>query len=199
MYRKGNGATAWLVVLVLAGSGVVTPGARAQELESEGGRDGETAETSQFSVLVGMRGEFTGMASPGTTLDLVLNAPHLPIWVSLQFLAQMTRWHVDLFDQVRRNYVYSGRIRMGLGGRQGPGAYALFERGRGTILTPDAWDGDTYSVVAAGLGVAWTIGRVTASFEGGLGTRRRFKSRWTARHGSLAMSLQYQLLRTSLR
>ena len=143
-----------------------------------------------------MRGEFTGLTSPGASLDLVLHAAEAPIWMSAQFLAQVTRWNVDYYDVVRRNRRYSGRIRLGYGRRQGPSVYALVERGRGVIEAPDIWHGDTYSVVAGGLGVGWTIGRVTASVEGGIGRRTRYRPH---HHHSLGVSLQYHLFRTNLR
>lgn len=196
MYRTGDGVNPWLVVAVLAGSTTVVPQLKAQELDADPPRGGETVESSQFGVLVGMRGEFTGLTSPGASLDLVLNARDTPVWMSLQFLAQMTRSHVEIFDEVRRNHRYSGRIRIGYGRRQGLAAYAYFERGTGTILTPDIWQGDTYSMLAGGLGVGWTIGRVTASVEGGLGNRTSNRSE---RYRSLGVSLQYHLLRTLLR
>ena len=193
MDRTGNGVKPWLMVAVLAGA-VTAPRVEAQELA----RGGEAQASSQFGVLVGMRGEFTGLASPGASLDLVLNAPQTPVWVSLQFLAQKTRWNVDFYDEVRRNSSYSGRMRIGYGGRQGPSVYALLERGWGTIEAPDIWEGDSYSVVAAGLGVGWTIGRLTASVEGGRGRRTRFRHK-PQRHHSLGVGLQYHLFRTDLR
>ena len=196
MYRTGDGVKPWLVAAALAGGTTVVPQLKAQEVDAGLARGGETVENSQFGVLVGMRGEFAGLTSPGASLDLVLNARNTPVWMSLQFLAQMTRWNVDFFDEVRRNRSYSGRVRIGFGRRQGPSVYALFERGTGTIVTPDIWQGDTYSLVAAGLGVGWTIGRVTASVEGGLGNRIRYRSE---RFHSLGVSLQYHLLRTLLR
>ena len=198
MDRTGSGAKPWLMVVVLAGGAVVAPGLRAQESALDPARGGETPASSRLGVLVGMRGEFSGLASPGASLDLVLNAPQTPIWLSLQMLAQRTRWNVDFYDEVRRNSSYSARVRLGYGGRQGLGVYALFERGWGTIEAPDIWRGDTFSVVAGGLGVGWTIGRLTASVEGGLGNRTRFRYR-TQRHHSLGIALQYHLLRTDLK
>ena len=185
----------WLVVVVLAGA-LAAPPIQAQESVVDPTWDGETPETSQFGVLVGMRGEFTGLTSPGASLDLMLHAAGTPIWVSAQFLAQVTRWYVDYYDHVRRNHNYSGRIRMGYGRRRGPAVYALLERGQGFIVSPDNPREDTFSIVSAGLGVAWTIGRVTASVEGGLGRQTRYGPE---RHRSLGVSLQYQLLRTDLR
>ena len=126
----------------------------------------------------------------------MLHAAEAPIWVSAQFLAQVTRRHIDYYDHVRRSHNYSGRIRMGYGRRQGPAVYALLERGRGIIVSPDNPREDTFSIVSAGLGVGWTIGRVTASVEGGLGRQTRYRPE---RHRSLGVSLQYQLLRTDLR
>ena len=196
MYRTGSGVKPWLAVMILAGSATVVPQLRAQELDRDPARGGVAVESSQFGVLVGVRGEFAGLTSPGASLDLVLNAPNSPVWMSLQFLAQMTRWNVDFYDEVRRNRSYSGRVRLGLGRRQGPSVYALFERGAGTIVAPDVWQGDTYSLVAGGLGVGWTVGRVTASVEGGLGNRTRYRSE---RYHSLGVSLQYHLFRTDLR
>ena len=116
--------------------------------------------------------------------------------MSVQFLAQMTRWNVEFMEVVRRNHRYSGRIRLGYGRRQGPKVYALFERGTGTILAPEIWHGDTFSVIAGGLGLGWTLGRVTASVEGGLGNRTRYLPE---RYRSLGVSLQYHLFQTSLR
>ena len=198
MDRTGNGVKPWLTVVVFAGGLVTAPRVQAQELALDPARDGEAQGSSQFGVLVGMRGEFTGLASPGASLDLVLNAPQTPIWVSLQFLAQKTRWNVDFYDEVRRNSSYSGRMRIGYGRRQGPSVYALLERGWGTIDAPDIWHGDSYSVVAGGLGVGWTIGRLTASVEGGLGRRTRFRHK-PKRHHSLGVGFQYHLFRTDLR
>ena len=198
MDRTGIGVKAWLMVVVLAGGATIAPRVQAQDPMLNPALDGEAQEGSQLGVLVGMRGEFTGLASPGASLDLVLNAPQTPIWASLQFLAQKTRWNVEFYDDVRRNSSYSGRIRIGYGRRQGPSVYALLERGWGTIDAPEFWQGDTYSVVAGGLGVGWTIGRLTASVEGGLGRRTRFRHR-PERHHSLGVGLQYHLFRTELR
>lgn len=195
MYRTGSGMKPWLMIAALAGGGAVAPQLHAQESDAEPALAGETPESSQLVVLAGVRGEFTGLTSPGASLDLVLNAPNTPIWMSLQFLVQMSRWNVEFLEKVRRNHAYSGRIRIGYGKRRGPRVYALFERGTGTILTPEIWQGRTYSLVAGGLGVGWTIGRVTASVEGGIGNRTRYISE---RHRSLGVSLQYHLLRTGL-
>ena len=196
MDRTANSVSPWLLVTVLAGSGLAAPQLRAQELEADRAPGGETPESSLLGVLVGMRGEFNGLTSPGASLDLVLNARDTPVWMSVQFLAQMTRWNVEFMEVVRRNHRYSGRIRLGYGRRQGPKVYALFERGTGTILAPEIWHGDTFSVIAGGLGLGWTLGRVTASVEGGLGNRTRYLPE---RYRSLGVSLQYHLFQTSLR
>ena len=69
MDRTGNGVKPWLMMAVLAGAVVGAPRVQAQGLALDPPRVGETQESSQFGVLVGMRGEFTGAASPGASLE----------------------------------------------------------------------------------------------------------------------------------
>ena len=59
MDRTANSVSPWLLVTVLAGSGLAAPQLRAQELEADRAPGGETPESSLLGVLVGMRGSST--------------------------------------------------------------------------------------------------------------------------------------------
>lgn len=185
------GAMPWALTAVLAAGVVAAPRMQAQEEEPP--PDGATEEGPQLGVLVGIRAELFDEVSPGASLDLVLDSPKRPIWLSVQFLAQMIRWNVQYDPRTRRDHLYMGRVRLGLGRRRGPRIYALAENGIGVIKTePAAWRGDTYNLTGFGLGVGLAGERFTTSFEIVIGVANRSSSSF---YGGLGVSLQYRLPR----
>ena len=190
-----NGGTAmtrvrakpWLVFPALAAVAVVAPALHAQEVDPP--TEQEAAEGRHLDVLVGLRGDFAYVPSPGASLDLVMSGPRA--WVSLQFLAQMVRWDVQYDPITRRDHFYVGRVRLGLGTGQGPSVYGLFEKGWGVIrVDPISEPGEVYNLTGLGLGAGLTVQRVTASLEVVLGGANRSSPDL---YGSLAVSLQYHL------
>jgi len=180
-----------------AGFGIValTAGAltgsvlEAQEVSRE--RDGSTEEGPGVDVLVGMRGELSGLFSPGASLDVRFGFPGRPVWVSLGFLAQMIRWDVQYDTDIRRDHLYLARVRLGLGRGEGPIVYGLVETGTGSIRTyPENWRGRTYDLTGFGLGLGWTVRRVTSSVEVVLGEANRADPDL---YGSLGIAFQYRI------
>ena len=184
------GVVPWFVATVLVAA-FAAPGLQAQEVEQS--PDGATEEGPQLGVLVGIRAELFGEVSPGASLDLILDSPKRPIWLSVQFLAQMIRWNVQYDPWTRRDHLYVGQVRLGLGRRRGPRIYALAEHGIGVIKTePAAWRGRTYNLTGFGLGVGLAGERFTTSFEIVIGVANRSSP---GLYGSLGVSLQYRLPR----
>ena len=162
----------------------------AQEVNGE--RDGSTEDRPLPDVLVGMRGELVGLFSPGANLDVVVRFPDSAAWASMGFLAQMIRWNVQYDHKTRRDHQYLGRVRLGLGQGEGPIIYGLVEYGTGVIKTePESMRGDTYNVTGLGLGVGWTVRRMTISTEAAVGSEDRADP--SARI-SLGVSFQYRIL-----
>lgn len=171
MDAKGAGAVPLSVVAALAGGAAVAPGLPAQEVDSV--PDAAEKEGLRLGVLVGVRGELFPVPSPGASADLVLDLPELPIWVSLQLMAQTVRWNVQYDAVTRRDTHRLLRVRLGYGKRQGL-VYALFEKGRGVVRKdPGCCPGDTYDVAGIGLGGGTSFGRFTASLEAVLGGATR--------------------------
>ena len=182
-----------LVATLMAGM-IVAPGLSGQEVESL--PNARAAEGPQFGVLVGLRGDLVGVPSPGASLDLVLDSPEGPIWMSLQFLAQMIRWNVQGDPRTRRDHIFVGRFRLGHGARWGPRFYGLFEKGIGVIMTePAPSRGDTYDLAGFGVGGEETDGRFTVSLELVIGVANR-STPWFYGHGGVAV--QYRLPRLHL-
>ena len=162
----------------------------AQEVSRE--PVGSTEDGPPLDVLVGLRGEFVGLFSPGANLDFVVRFTDSAAWASVGFLAQMIRWNVQYDRETRRDHLYLGRVRLGLGQGEGPIVYGLFEYGTGVIRTePESDRGDTYNVSGLGLGVGWTVGRMTISTEAVLGLADRGDPDL---RGSLGVSFQYRIL-----
>ena len=156
----------------------------------------ERGPAPQLGVLAGMRIEWLGVASPGASLDLMLDSPNRLPWLSLQFLAQMVRWNVQYDSKTRRDHVYWGRVRLGLGRRPGLRVYALFEKGTAVIKTePEDWRGRTYSLTGVGLGAGLATDRFTTSFEAVAGVANRSSG---SLYLSLGLSLQYRFLQIPL-
>jgi len=156
---KRAGAVPWTMIAVLAGGAVAAPGLSAQEVDSI--TDAEQEEGLRLGLLVGVRVELGDPQSPGYSADLVLDLPMVPIWLSLQFLAQVVRWGGN------RDHHHLRRVRLGYGKHQGPMFYGLFEKGggvvkRSSILTRP---GDTFDLEGIGLGGGTSFGRFTASLE----------------------------------
>jgi len=177
-----RGARVGIVALAL---GALTASAlEAQEVNRE--HDGST------DVLVGMRAELGRLFSPGANLDVVARFPDSAAWASMGLLAQMIRWNVQSDRKTRRDHQYLGRIRVGLGQGEGPIIYGLLEYGIGVIATePESKRGDTYNVSGFGMGLGWTVGRMTISTEAAVGTTDRADP--SARI-SLGLSFQYRIL-----
>ena len=105
----------------------------------------------------------------------------------------MIRWNVQYDSKTRRDHLYLGRVRLGLGTREGPSIYALFENGTGTIKADhENWLGRTYNLTGVGLGVGLTVSRITSLLEAVLGGADRADP---GVYLSLGLSLQYRLLR----
>lgn len=187
-------AKPWLLFPALAAVAVVAPALHAQEVDPP--TEEEAAEGRDLDVLVGLRGDFfAGLLSPGASVDLVMSGSRY--WASLQFLSQMVRWNVQYDPITRRDHYHMGRVRFGLGTGEGPSLYGLFEKGWGVVrVDPFFESGRVYSLSGLGLGAGLTIRRVTASFEIVLGGANRADPDL---YGSLAVSLQYRLLRRGLR
>lgn len=161
----------------------------AQEVSRE--RVGSTEDGPPFDVLVGLRGELSGLFSPGASLDIRFGFPGRPVWVSLGFLAQMIRWDVQYDADIRRDHLYLARVRLGLGRGEGPIVYGLVETGTGSIRTyPEDWRGRTYDLTGFGLGLGWTVRRVTSSVEVVLGGANRADPDL---YGSLGIAFQYRI------
>ena len=170
---------------------MAAPGLQAQEADSLPVVAAQ--DVPQVSVLVGMRIELGGVPSPGASLEVLADSPIRHIWVSLQFLAQITRWNVQYDTVTRRYHSYLGRVRAGLGTGEGPRFYALFEHGIGIIKADrERLLGQTYNMTGVGLGVGLTVGRVTGSLEFVLGEADRNNPDL---YGGLGLSLQYRLPR----
>lgn len=185
---KLRGARA--VIVGLAVGALTVSGLEAQEVSRE--RAGSTGDGPPLDILVGLRGELSGLFSPGANLDVVARFSDSAVWVSVQFLAQMIRWNVQYNRKTRRDHLYLGRVRLGLGQGEGPTIYGLFEYGTGVIRTePERLRGDTYNVNGLGLGVGWTVRRVTISAEAVLGLADRGDADL---RGSLGVSFQYRIL-----
>ncbi|MDE2973899.1 MAG: hypothetical protein OXU64_04105 [Gemmatimonadota bacterium] len=105
----------------------------------------------RLGVLAGVRGELIPIPSPGYSLDLILDLPEVPIWLSLQFL------HAVYDHQHMR------RVRLGY-----RNAYALSESGGG-VVEGGALSGDAYDMAGVGLGGGTSFGRFTASLDAVLG------------------------------
>lgn len=169
---KRAGAVPLSVVAALAGGAAVAPGLSAQEVDSV--PDAAEKEGLRLGVLVGVGVELVGPPSPGASADLVLDLPELPIWVSLQLMAQTVSWNVQYDAVTRRDTHRLCRVRLGYGKRQGPMFYALFEKGIGVVKKdPGCCPGDTYDVAGIGLGGGTSFGRFTASLEAVLGGATR--------------------------
>ncbi|WP_419936962.1 hypothetical protein [Candidatus Palauibacter sp.] len=181
----------WSIVAAMVAWAMVAPGLQAQEADSlpvVAAQDG-----SQVSVLAGMRIDLGGVPSPGASLEVMADSPIRHIWMSLQFLAQMTRWNVQYDSMTRRDHGYLGRVRAGLGTGAGPSIYVLFEHGIGIIKADrERLLGQTYEMTGVGLGVGLTVGRVTGSLEFVLGGADRADPDL---YGGLGLSLQYRLPR----
>ena len=167
------GVMPWPLLATLVAIAVVAPGLPAQEVDPL--QDGLAAKGPRFGVFVGVRGELTGLVpSPGASLDLVWNDAKQPIWVSVQLLAQMLRWKSD--DRPPTGHdIFLGRLRLGLGKRQGPSIYELYEKGRGTIRKGPS-RGNGFDLAGVGLGVGWTAGRVSTSAEATIGTQGGYQT-----------------------
>lgn len=192
--RGGQSSVEWrgarFGIVALAVGALTASVLGAQEVSRE--RDGSTEEGPPLDVLVGMRGELVGLFSPGANLDVVVRFPDTPAWASMGFLAQMIRWNVQYDHRTRRDHQYLGRVRLGLGQGQGPIIYGLLEYGIGVIKTePESMRGDTYNVTGLGLGVGWTVRRMTISTETAVGSEDRADP--SARI-SLGVSFQYRIL-----
>ena len=187
MEARRVGLTPWFIVAVLVAGVVAAPDAHAQKAETNG--DTVQVEDRQFSVSSGVRMEFFGVASPGASLRVTWTPNRL--WVSLQFLAQITRWNVQYDPLTRRDHLYFGRLMAGVGRGEGPSAFVFYERGIGVIKTePASWRGDAYRLTGIGLGVGYTVGRVTTSFDLSLGVANRSNPNL---YGLIGISLQYRL------
>ena len=179
-----------LGIVALAVGALTASVLEAQEVSRE--RDGSTEEGGLPDVLVGMRGELVGLFSPGANLDVVVRFPDTAAWVSMGLLAQMIRWNVQYDHRTRRDHQYLGRVRLALGQGEGPIIYGLVEYGTGVIKTePESMRGDTYNVTGLGLGVGWTVRRMTISTEAAVGSEDRADP--SARI-SLGVSFQYRIL-----
>ena len=184
---KLHGARACIVGLAVGA--LAASVLEAQEVSRE--RVGSTEDGLPFDVLVGLRGELSGLFSPGASLDIRFGFPGRPVWVSLGFLAQMIRWDVQYDADIRRDHLYLARVRLGFGQGEGPIIYGLLEYGIGVIKTePESWRGDTYNVIGLGLGVGWTVRRMTISTEAVVGTEDRADP---GLRGSLGVSFQYRI------
>ena len=181
----------WSIVAAMVAWAMVAPGLQAQEADSL--PVVATQDVPQVSVLAGMRVELYGVPSPGASLEVLADSPIRHIWVSLQFLAQITRWNVQYDSMTRRDHRYLGRVRAGLGTGEGPSIYVLFEHGIGIIKADgERWIGRTYNMTGLGLGVGLTVGRVTGSLEAVLGGADRADPDLYVSPG---LSLQYRLPR----
>ncbi len=181
------GGVPWFVAAVLVAGAVAAPGVQAQKVEPP--VDSTEVRDGPFSVSLGLRLEFLGVASPGASLQMTLTGGRL--WFSLEFLARMIRWNVQYDPHTRRDHRYSARLIAGVGTGEGPSAFVLYERGTATIKThPEYWRGRTYGFSGIGLGTGYTVGRVTATFELSLGVSNRASG---ALYGSLGMSLRLRL------
>ena len=192
--RGGKSSVEWrgarFGIVVLAAGALTASVLEAQEVSRE--RDGSTEGGPLPDVVVGMRGELVGLFSPGASLDVVVRFPDTAAWASMGFLAQMVRWDVQYDSKTRRDHQYLGRVRLGLGQGEGPIIYGLVEYGTGVIKTePESMRGDRYNVTGLGLGVGWTVRRMTISTEAAVGSEDRADP--SARI-SLGVSLQYRIL-----
>ena len=183
------GVTSCLIVAGLATGPLAAPDLQAQEVEPP--LEGTKVEEPRFDLRVGLRGELHGVPSPGVSVDLALNGSRSPVWVSVQYLAQMVRWNVQYDDLTRRDHYHLGRVRLGLGRGEGPSIYGLFEKGFGVIMMDrPSWRGRSYDLTGMGLGAGLTVRRVTVSFEVVLGVADRSSPDL---YGGLGLALQYRL------
>ncbi len=147
---------------MVAGS-VAAPCAKAQEVEFEV----DTTEVSALFVTVslGARLAFGDVASPGVSGRLTVAMPGQG-WFSMSFLAQMARWTVQYDPHTRRDYLFLRRFAMGVGTDEGPSAFVFVDGGTGRVETyPDSLRGKSFGLFGIGLGVGYTVGKVTATVD----------------------------------
>lgn len=82
---------------------------------------------------------------PGVSVDVIVDSGRLPVWGQVQLAA-----HIPLA---------MGSVRLGVGGRQGAGGYALCEKGVGFSLH------DGYHMTGCGLGGRLARDRTTFSLD----------------------------------
>lgn len=151
------------VAAVIAAGSIAAPCAKAQEVEPQA----DTTEVGDwFSVLsLGARLVFGDVASPGVSGQLTGVQLGSSWWVSMSFLAQMARWTVQYDPHTRRDYLYLYRYAIGVGTDEGPSAFVFVEGGKGVETSPDSLRGRPYDMFGIGLGVGYTVGRVTATVD----------------------------------
>lgn len=181
---------------LLFGCVSVAPCAKAQEVEPH---VDSTDVGEWFTVSLGARLEFRGVASPGLIGQLTVSPKPGRVWFSMGFLAQMRRWTVRYDPHTRRDQVFLRRYAIGVGTDGGPSAFVFLEGGTGRIETdPDSLRGKTYGLIGVGLGAGYTVGRVTATVDLSHGETRRRKYPPTSYQADLytilGVSVRWRLL-----
>ena len=189
MSKRTRATTRRRFVLAIVGvCAISVPSLQGQEAEPA--RDSAWAVDRPLSVLLGVRGELTGILSPGASLQLTWNTPDRWPWLAVEFLAQTVRWNVQYDDKTRRDQLHFGRLRLGVGKGQGPSVFVFFEKGRGTIKTePAYWRAKIYDLEGLGAGMGITVGRISSSVEASIGGANRSSPDL---YGSLGVALQFR-------
>ncbi len=186
--RTGATIGRWLVLATVGVGAIPAPSLQGQETEPA--RDSAWAVDRPLSVLLGVRGELTGIPSSGASLQLTWITPDRWPWLAVEYLAQTVRWNVQYDAKTRRDQLYFGRLKLGVGKGQAPSVFVFFEKGRGTIKTePADWRGKIYDLSGLGAGMGITVGRISISVEGSLGGANRSNPDL---YGSLGVALQFR-------
>jgi len=148
---------------------VVVPCAQAQEVEPP-----VDSTALLFDVSIGARLEIWGAASPGVTGQLTMTPAPGRVWVSMSFIAQMRRWAGRYDPHTRRDQVFFRRFAIGVGTDEGPIAFVFVEDGIGRVETyPGSLREKSYGLNGIGLGIGYTVGRVTATADLSHGETKR--------------------------
>lgn len=155
--------------------------------------DPDMSEVRQFSVSPGFRMELNGRASPGGSLRFTWYLPDPSPWIAFQLHGQMTR-RKPLHNVTRRDDLYFGRVMAGYGRDDGPSTFAFLDIGQGTVKSEDNAHevGESYRVWGIGLGVGYTLRKVSLKFDASIGGASRLL-RDRKNRTSLGASLQYRV------
>lgn len=193
--RAEGSTSAWrfgiCVIAALVAATAAAPGAGGQTPPPA--PDPDESVERKFSVSPGFRMELNGRASPGGSLRFTWYLPDPTPWFALQFHGQMSQRKPE-YNVTRRDDLYFGRLLTGYGRDDGPSAFAFLDFGRGTVKREDNAHevGESYRLWGIGLGVGYTLWKVSVTFDASVGGANRLLKDRKGR-SSLGASLQYRI------